>query len=180
MFTDNQIINEMPKLKSYAMRLTKNKADAEDLLQNTIVRAYEKRHLYQEQNTLSSWASRVMYNIFVSQYRRRTKFESQYDPEPAIARQTANIDHDDQIMMKEVDSAMHELSTQHRDILVMICIQGMKYEEAAEVLDIPVGTVRSRLSRARSLLAEKLDQGHNGHGFSTMDHISLQESDIAA
>jgi len=165
MFTDNQLINEMDRLSKFAMRLTRNTADSEDLLQNTILRAFEKKHLFKEGSNVFSWSSKIMYNLFVSDYRRKVKFTSQYDPEPYIANESIDAKQDDQIMVQEVGEAMKLLSHEHQEILMMICIQGMQYEETAQALNIPVGTVRSRLSRARSLLAESLD-GSTDTGFS--------------
>ena len=157
MFTDNQLISEMDRLSKFAMRLTRNNADAEDLLQNTILRAYDKKHLFKEGSNVFSWTSKIMYNLFVSDYRRKVKFTSQYDPEPYIANESVDAKHDDQIMVQEVGEAMRQLSPEHQEILMMVCVQGMQYEETAEALDIPIGTVRSRLSRARSILADLID-----------------------
>jgi len=166
MFTDNQLITEMDRLKKFALRLTKNDANADDLLQNTVLRAYEKKDLFKEGSNVFSWTSKIMYNLFVSDYRRKVKFESQYDPEPAINNLNANIDFDDHMMLQEVGEAMNQMSDEHREILVMVTVQGMKYDETAEKLNIPVGTVRSRLSRARSILSELLDNKDNKEGFS--------------
>ena len=152
MFTDNQLITEMDGLFKFAMRLTRNTADAEDLLQNTILRAYEKKDLFHEGSSVFKWASKIMYNLFVSDYRRKVKFETQYDPETFLEKESVAAAQEDQMMVSQVGEAMKKLSGEHSEILVMICVQGMRYEEAAEALDIPVGTVRSRLSRARSQL----------------------------
>tara|TARA_B100001750_G_scaffold235712_1_gene238595 strand:- start:949 stop:1485 length:537 start_codon:yes stop_codon:yes gene_type:complete len=166
MFTDAQLITEMDKLKKFAMRLTRNDADSDDLLQNTILRAYEKKHLFEENSNVFSWTSKIMYNLFVSDYRRKVKFESQYDPEPILEKAEVVASQNDKIMVSEVGEAMKKLSQDHRDILLMVCVQGMKYEETAEALDIPVGTVRSRLSRARTLLQELMDGYKGQQGFS--------------
>jgi RNA polymerase sigma-70 factor (ECF subfamily) len=166
MFTDNQLITEMDRLKRFAWKLTRNNADADDLLQNTVLRAYEKKHLFQEGSNVFSWTSKIMYNIFVTDYRRKVKFESQYDPEPYLEKQQDVVNHEDTVMMNEVSMAMKQLSDEHRNILVMITIQGMKYDEAAEKLNIPVGTVRSRLSRARNTLMELLENKDGKPGFS--------------
>lgn len=171
MFTDNQIITAMDRLKKFALRLTKNEANADDLLQSTILRAYEKKHLFQEGSNVFSWTSKIMYNLFVSEYRRKVKFESQYDPEPAINALKATIDHDDQMMLQEVGEAMNRLSEEHREILIMISIQGMKYEETAEKLNVPIGTVRSRLSRARNMLIHIMNDSKTPQGFSISNKI---------
>ena len=110
-----------------------------------------------------------MYNLFVSDYRRKVKFESQYDPEPILEKTEVVANQNDKIMVQEVGEAMNKLSQDHRDILVMVCVQGMKYEETAKVLDIPVGTVRSRLSRARTLLNELMLDDAGSQGFSIID-----------
>ena len=179
MFTDNQLITEMDRLKKFALRLTKNDSNADDLLQSTILRAYEKKHLFQEDSNVFSWTSKIMYNLFVSEYRRKVKFESQYDPEPAINSMAATIDLEDQTMLHEVGEAMKRLSDEHREILVMVSIQGMKYDEAADALDIPVGTVRSRLSRARNMLMDLMSESGNQQGFS-ISNTNTNELNIAA
>lgn len=170
MFTDNQLVTEMDRLKKFAMRLTQNEANADDLLQNTVLRAMEKKHLFKEGSNVFSWTSKIMYNLFVSDYRRKVKFESQYDPEPAINSVTANIDHEDHMMLQEIGVAMDKLSPEHREILVMVTVQGMKYDETANKLGVPVGTVRSRLSRARNALMDLMDND-TAHGFSISDDV---------
>ena len=174
MFTDNQIISEMDKLKKFAMRLTRNEADADDLLQNTVLRAYEKKHLFEKDSNVFSWTSKIMYNLFVSDYRRKVKFESQYDPEPILEKAEIVANQNDKIMVREVGEAMNQLSQDHKDILIMVCVQGMKYEETAEALDIPIGTVRSRLSRARTLLQELVEDTSGNQGFSIIDQEVTQ------
>jgi len=171
MFTDNQLITEMDRLRKFAWKLTRNDADADDLLQNTVLRAMEKKHLFQEGSNVFSWSSKIMYNLFVTDYRRKVKFESQYDPEPHLEKKEANVDHDDMMMMQEVGEAMKKLSNEHREILIMITIQGMKYDEASEKLNIPVGTVRSRLSRARSILMNLMENGSGDTGFSIVEDV---------
>lgn len=170
MFTDNEMTQEMDGLFKFAMRLTKNSADAEDLLQSTILRAYEKKHLFNEGSSVFKWCSKIMYNLFVSNYRRKVKFETQYDPEAYLERESVEATQDDQMLLKQIGDAMKKLSSEHSEILVMICVQGMQYQEAAEALNIPVGTVRSRLSRARSQLEILMDtplndnlQGKDGY-----------------
>ena len=80
MFANTDLLEHQTRLTKFAYKLTRNQADAEDLVQNTLVRAIEKKELFQEGTNLYSWLSKIMYNLFVSAYRRKTKFESQYDP----------------------------------------------------------------------------------------------------
>ena len=160
MFTETALINEMENLRKFALKLTRNPDDADDLLQSTVLRAMEKKHLFNEGTRLFSWTSKIMYNLFVSGYRRRTKFETQYDPESYIERQSVDASQDVKVELQQVQEAMDRLSSEQREILVMVCIQGAQYAEAAEMLNIPVGTVRSRLSRARESLQAALDTPH--------------------
>lgn len=157
MFEQSALINEMPNLRKFAFRLTGNASDAEDLLQSTALRALEKKHLFQADTDLFKWTSKIMFNLFVSEYRRRTKFETQYDPETYLERQSIEGAQDVKLTLSKVQEAMKQLSEDHQEILVLVCVKGMRYEEVSESLNIPVGTVRSRLARARESLQAILD-----------------------
>jgi len=157
-FTHPELIEVTPRLERFAFRLTRNTADAADLLQSTLLRGLEKKHLFQEGTNLFSWLSKVMYNMFASNYNRKVKFESQYDPEPYIEKKSVPANQDFEIELQDVGIAMETLTNEHRDILIMICVKGMKYAEVSEALDIPVGTVRSRLSRARDNLQSAISE----------------------
>lgn len=157
MFNNNDLVLETDKLRKFAYRLTRNMSEAEDLLQSTVLRAIEKKHLFQEGTNLFSWSSKIMYNLFVSAYRRKTKFESQYDPESYIEKESVDAKQDTKMELREVRSAMKKLTKEHHEILVLVCVRGMQYAEVAEQLDIPIGTVRSRLSRAREALTNQLE-----------------------
>ncbi|MBI1326172.1 MAG: sigma-70 family RNA polymerase sigma factor [Alphaproteobacteria bacterium] len=157
MFNDQTLIDEIPNLRKFALKLARDRNNAEDLLQATVLRALEKRHLFNEGTSMFSWASKTMYNLFVSDYRRKTKFETQYDPETHIAHESVGPNQEAHIEFKEVQEAMNMLSDDHREILVMVCVKNMQYAEVSEALQIPIGTVRSRLSRARESLQQALE-----------------------
>lgn len=159
MFNQTALVQEMDNLKKFAMKLTRNTYDADDLLQSTVLRALEKKHLFQTDTDLFKWTSKIMYNLFVSGYRRKVRFETQYDPESYIERESVEAQQDKKMEFLQVGEAMSTISCDHREILLMICVKGMSYNEVAEKLDIPVGTVRSRLSRARESLQTALDRG---------------------
>ncbi len=157
MFDNKELIENMDSLRRFAMRLTGNVPDGEDLLHSAILRALEKKHLFEPGSNLMGWTSKIMFNIFVSQYRRKTKFETKFDPESFIEKETVNAHQETIMEALEVTEAMKSLSVDQRQILVMVCAEGRKYEEVAANLNIPVGTVRSRLARARSNLQEIMD-----------------------
>jgi len=102
MFNNQDLITESEKLQKFAYKLTQNKSDADDLLQSTLLRAIEKKHLFQEGTNLFSWSSKIMYNMFVSAYRRRTKFETQYDPESYIERESVDASQDVKMELNDV------------------------------------------------------------------------------
>lgn len=95
--------------------------------------------------------------MFVSAYRRRTTFETQYDPESYIERESVEASQDVKMELKDVQDAMANMSDDHREILMLVCVKGMQYAEVSETLQIPVGTVRSRLFRAREALMSEMN-----------------------
>lgn len=158
MFCHEELVGSLEMLRKFSLRLTGNVPDGEDLLQSTILRALEKKHLFEPGTNLASWMSRIMFNLFVSQYRRRVKFETKYDPEEFIEKRSVNAAQEAIVEVSEVEQAMTRLSPDQRNILTLICAQGHKYEETASILGVPVGTVRSRLARARGNLQAIMEQ----------------------
>lgn len=156
MFATQDLLEETDGLRKFALKLTRNVYDAEDLVQSTVLRALEKRTMFQSGTNLFSWTSKIMYNMFVSNYRRKTKYESQYDPEPYINNQSQEASQDIKMEVQDIENAMQELNEEHQEVLMMVCVKNMKYAEVSEALQIPVGTVRSRLSRAREALKTAL------------------------
>lgn len=157
MFAHNDLVAETENLRKFAMHLTRNKSDADDLVQSTFLRALEKSDYFEDGTSLRKWTSKVMFNLFVTNYRRKTKFETQYDPEPYIQSQAIAAPQENEVDLHSVGNAMTKLSDQHREILTLVCIKDMPYQDVAEQLRIPVGTVRSRLSRARESLHSVID-----------------------
>ncbi len=157
MFAQNELVAETGKLQKFAMRLTRNKADADDLVQSTCLRALEKADYFEDGTNLFSWTSKIMYNLFVSGYRRKVKFETQYDPESYLEEQFVKPTQDAKMDFSDVQRAMAKLNAHHRNILILVCFEGGSYQEVADILEIPLGTVRSRLFRARASLQFMLD-----------------------
>lgn len=157
MFSHSELLKETPSLNKFAYKLTRNRDDAEDLLQTTIVTALEKQQQFEQGTNLFSWTSRIMFNTFVSNYRHNARFETQYDPQWYIDQESVEATQENDAELSLVFDAMLSLSEDHREILILVCIDGMRYAEVAEKLQIPVGTVRSRLSRAREGLQELLN-----------------------
>src|ERR1700744_6036747 len=113
MFNQAALVSELPNLRKFALRLTRNTSDADDLVQSTVLRALEKQHLFQADTSLFKWTSKIMYNLFVSGYRRRVKFETQYDPQSYLDARTVEADQETRVEVNEVHEAMQQLSEDH-------------------------------------------------------------------
>lgn len=143
------IVKEIPRLRRYARALTGNLAEADDLLQDTLERALGKWRLWRP-GKLHAWLLTLMHNVFINQLRARPallSFEDDALPEiPVRARQ------EDELALRDLDRALSRLSPEHREVLLLVSLEELGYDEAAQVLGVPVGTVMSRLSRARERL----------------------------
>ena len=154
MFKNTDLVFEMGKLQKFAWRLTRNKADADDLLQSTCLRAMEKADYFDDDSNLFSWTSKIMFNLFATGFRRRTRFESAHDPDIYLDKESIEPTQDTDVELSNVKRAILKLSADHQEVIFLICIKGLLYKEASKILSIPSGTVRSRLSRARLQLKE--------------------------
>lgn len=161
MLNHQELIQEMNSLKRFALKLTRNNSDADELLQITLLKSLEHGDSFQRGTNLFGWTSRILYNTFVSQYRHRVRFETQYDPQIYIDQQVEEGREESIMELDRVLKAMDQLTEDHRQMLTLVCIEGLPYVDVAEKLNIPVGTVRSRLSRARVALQALLQM--NGH-----------------
>lgn len=161
MFAQKALVAETGRLQKFAYRLTKNRADAEDLLQSTCLRALEKAEYFDDDSNLFSWTSKIMFNLFASNYRRRKKFETRYDPEIFIEKLASAPVQETNIELAHVKRAMMQLSSDHRRVLILVCVNGGDYADVARMLCVPVGTVKSRLSRARLQFGAILKDSRN-------------------
>lgn len=180
MFIQSDIIVEMPKLRKFASKLTRNASEAEDLLQSTLLRALEKNSYFETGTDLFKWSSKIMYNIFVTDYRRKVKFETQYDPESHIENRAVEADQQVKLEVKVLGKAMEKMSAEHKEILILVCVKGMQYQEVADMLGIPVGTVRSRLSRARSQLMVLMEGPANPNFGPNVEELDIDYMRAAA
>jgi RNA polymerase sigma-70 factor (ECF subfamily) len=147
-----QLLKLLPMLRRFAYSLTGSMADADDLVQSTIEKILTKG--LPEDVELAKWAFRVCRNIWIDDYRAR-KVRSQAAENPELQEEQSvdeseHIDHKN--TLAQVNTAMQTLPDDQRSILALVAVQGFSYKEVAESLDIPLGTVMSRLSRARTSL----------------------------
>lgn len=170
------ITEQLPALQRYARTLTRDVHDAEDLVQEALTRAYEQRHGLRNANP-RAWMMSILHNVFVSDWRRRKHASRQTaglesaDLEPVPAPQEHSV------RLAQIRKAFLLLSTEQRAALHLVTIEGMSYQEAAEALGIPVGTLMSRLGRARAALREFENSGSpNGRAPGRM-HLRVVGSD---
>lgn len=145
----------LPGLRSYARALTRDASQADDLVQDALLRAYERASTYRAQYSLRSWLLTIIHNRFIDQKRRD---QSERKRNEHLLRlnegRVAPGDQEQVIHLREVAERFEALPDEHRAVLNLIGIQGMSYQEVAAILDVPIGTVMSRLHRARAALRE--------------------------
>jgi RNA polymerase sigma factor (sigma-70 family) len=154
-----QLIAIIPSLRRFAYSLTGSADDADDLLQNTVLRVLDRD--VPPDVDLLKWCFRICRNLWIDEYRsRKVRLEAANDPDLQGTQVVdgAKAMHDN-IRLEEVNRAMNRLSDQQRTIISLVALEGMSYKDVAATLEIPVGTVMSRLARARAMLTEYLNPG---------------------
>ena len=160
----------MPHINSmynFAYRLTLDQDDSKDLLQDTYLKAYRFIDSVQQGTNAKAWLFRILKNSFINDYRKKSKEPSKVDYQEVETYYNSE-DVDRQItpdlrvealrdmIGDEISNALNSLDVDFRTVIILCDLEGFKYDEMAKILDIPIGTVRSRLHRARNLLKEKL------------------------
>lgn len=161
---ESELTQLLPRLRRFAHSLSRNGADADDLAQATIERALRSREQWQPGTRLDSWLYRIMRNLWIDTARARTRRERHEAPEEEA--QSVGEDPREAIEasleLRRAMAAMERLPDEQREVVALILIEGFGYREASEMLDLPIGTVSSRLVRGRTALLEML--GGNADG----------------
>jgi len=153
---DSQIAEQIPRLRRYARALTGERSAADDLVQDTLERALSRFHLWRRGSDLRAWLFTIMHNIYVNQARSRVRHRHEaLEDEPAAEAMRAR--EPDWLELRDLDGALARLPREQRAVLLLVGLEQFTYEEAARVLEIPLGTVMSRLSRGRERLRAILD-----------------------
>jgi RNA polymerase sigma-70 factor (ECF subfamily) len=144
------IADLVPRLRRFALALTGSRADADDLVQAACERALRRGGQLREQARLDAWLYGIMRNLWTDEIRARRvrRHDSLEDAAEVIGTDGAAAA-DGRVMLATVRKCLDQLSPEHRSILILVCVDGLSYREAAEVLAIPIGTVMSRVARAR-------------------------------
>lgn len=144
-----RLVDLIPRLRRYARALVGDRAAADDLVQDTLERAWAKLHLYRRGTDLRAWLFTVMHNVHVNRVRATRPTDMLEDEMPELAQRAAQ---GDGLLVRDLERAIARLPAEQRAVLLLVTLEDMSYEEVARALAIPIGTVMSRLSRAREKL----------------------------
>jgi RNA polymerase sigma-70 factor, ECF subfamily len=169
----------MDGLYSAGLRMTRNPSDAEDLVQETYLKAYRAFHTFQEGTNLKAWLYRILTNTYINQYRAKKRRPDETDLEEvedlylyrrlgglegATVGRSAEEELLEHLTSEEVKEAIESLPEQFRMAVLLADVEGFAYKEIAEILDIPIGTVMSRLHRGRKAMQKQLYEYGQRHG----------------
>jgi RNA polymerase sigma factor (sigma-70 family) len=144
-----RLVELIPRLRRYARALVGDRATADDLVQDTLERAWAKLHLYRRGTDLRAWLFTVMHNVHVNRVRAARPTDMLEDEMPELAQRAPQ---GDTLLVRDLDRAIARLPAEQAAVLLLVTLEEMSYEEVAHTLGIPIGTVMSRLSRAREKL----------------------------
>lgn len=158
-FQRNLLI-ELPHLRRFARALAGDAALADDLVQDCVERALKKQHLYDSTRPLRAWLYAILRNIHISHWRRASPWGHPKNIDDLEGFEGAIPPEQEQnLSLSLITQALDHLQPQHREVLVLISLEEVSYREAADIIGVPIGTIMSRLSRARSILQKILEEG---------------------
>lgn len=164
---ENELLPHADALYNFAYHLTYNEEDANDLVQETFMKAFRFINSFDSGTNAKAWLFKILKNGFINEYRKKKKEPGKVDYEDIIAYQDADEDKGgvaydlredifDDMMGDEITIALNSLPIDFKTVILLCDIEGFTYEEISKIIDIPIGTVRSRLHRARNMLKESL------------------------
>jgi RNA polymerase sigma factor (sigma-70 family) len=173
---DKEFMPHINSMYNFGFRLTLDRDDAKDLVQDTYLKAYRFIESFQKGTNAKAWLFRILKNSFINDYRKKTKepskvdyqeVETYYNSEDVNRQITPDLRVESlkDMIGDEISNALNSLDVDFRTVIILCDLEGFKYEEMAKILDIPIGTVRSRLHRARNLLKEKLSEYAKSMGY---------------
>lgn len=166
---DQELLPHIDALKTFAFHLTYNDQDADDLVQETYMKAHRFIDKYIEGTNAKAWLFKILKNAYINQYRKRSKQPTKVDFEDIVNYHDSDddtmsgyLDLREEIFQNligdEVTNAINALPIDFRTVVLLCDVEGFTYEEISKIIDVPIGTVRSRLFRARNMLKEKLSE----------------------
>lgn len=173
---EEELFPHIDALKTFAFHLTYNEPDADDLVQETYMKAYRFIDKYEQGTNAKAWLFKILKNAYINEYRKKSKRPNQVDLEDIVtfhdsddSKGSGYLDLREELfenmMGDEVTTAINALPIDFRTVILLCDIEGFTYEEISKIIDVPIGTVRSRLFRARNMLKEKLEAYAKGLGY---------------
>lgn len=173
---NEEFMPHIDAMYNFAFRLTLDEDDAKDLVQETFMKAYRFINSFETGTNAKAWLFRILKNSFINNYRKKSKqpnkvdyqeVESYYNSDSVNESITTDlrVETVQHLIGDEITNALNSLDVDFRTVIILCDLEGFTYEEMAKILDIPIGTVRSRLHRARNLLKEKLKQYASSLGY---------------
>ena len=151
-----------PRLRRYARALTRDVTRADDLVQSCLTRAVAKQHLWQPGTDLRAWLFTILHNQHVNEVRRSVREGVNVAVEDMAPVLTVQSNAYASLQLRDLEAAIASLPQEQRQVILLVGLEGMRYEEVAVILDVPVGTVRSRLSRGRDQLRRLMEMDDDG------------------
>jgi len=156
----SKIAGEVPHLRRFARALAGDAALADDLVQDCIERALRKQHLFDETRKLRTWLFAILRNLYISGLRRNPKGATVKSVDEMMSGEDAvKPEQEIRLALSEIALALDRLPAAHREVLLLVALEELSYREVAEIIGVPIGTVMSRLSRARGSLRAMLEEG---------------------
>jgi RNA polymerase sigma-70 factor (ECF subfamily) len=176
---DQEFMPHIHSMYNFGYRLTLDRDDAKDLVQDTYLKAFRFIESFQKGTNAKAWLFRILKNSFINDYRKKSKEPSKVDYQEVetyynsdeVDRQITpdlRVESLKDMIGDEISNALNSLDVDFRTVIILCDLEGFKYEEMAKILDIPIGTVRSRLHRARNLLKEKLKSYAQSMGYNNV------------
>ena len=156
---ERELLTLLPRLRRFARALARDAADADDLIQAALERALKARAQWAPGTRLDAWMMRIVRNCWIDEVRSRTRRARTFvaEEEGATIGSDAHREIEVRAELHDVEKAMNSLSADQREVIALVLVEGLAYKEAAELLDIPIGTLTSRLTRGRQALAQMLE-----------------------
>ncbi|WP_339868629.1 sigma-70 family RNA polymerase sigma factor [uncultured Algoriphagus sp.] len=175
---DGEFMPHIDSMYNFGYRLTFDEDDAKDLVQDTYLKAYRFINSFEQGTNAKAWLFRILKNSFINEYRKKSKqpakvdyqeVETYYNSDDVHYQTTSDLRAESvkDMLGDEISNALNSLAVDFRTVIILCDLEGFTYEEMAKILDIPIGTVRSRLHRARNLLKEKLQGYAQNMGYNT-------------
>ncbi|MFB9984494.1 sigma-70 family RNA polymerase sigma factor [Mesorhizobium kowhaii] len=151
------IIGQLGSLRRYARSLTRDGTDAEDLVHDALVRAYERRGTFRSGGNLRAWLLSIVHNTFIDKMRSRRSEAARVEQAGYLADDSTPAPQEHSVRLTQVREAFFSLPEEQRSALHLVAIEGLSYQQAADASSVPLGTLMSRIGRARAALREMED-----------------------